>query len=230
MCRSAVWLAPRGRWSLFAALLLALAWKIHRELYKTNGAFAHEHRTTIFKIYCTLEEANTSKPKPMTKSTDRMQIVDCAASLHMMREGCLFVRKRKTTQTTWSHGASVIVHSTKETRDYIQELGTHFYVKLVEASTSVLYLGRFCDALEYAYSWQPGGNPTSTKRQKRPSRAVPTVSFLSSRHSAERHSILKARPRQRKPCARYRSGRNHDQLLEPFSVSLIDDEQDFIRL
>ena len=32
-----------------------------------------------------------------------------------------------------------------------------------------------------SYSWQPGGNPTLTKGKKGPSRAVPTISFLSSR-------------------------------------------------
>ena len=42
---------------------------------------------------------------------------------------------------------------------YIQELGTYFYVKLVEDCPSVLRLGRLRDGWCYDYSWQPGENP-----------------------------------------------------------------------
>ena len=45
-----------------------------------------------------------------------------------------------------------IVRPTREPKVYIQERGTDLYVKLVEGSP----LGRLCDELEYAYSWQQG--------------------------------------------------------------------------
>ena len=46
-----------------------------------------------------------------------------------------------------------------EAKVYIQALGTHLYVRLVEEFRSVLSLGRLCDALGYPHSWQPTENP-----------------------------------------------------------------------
>ena len=55
-----------------------------------------------------------------------------------------------------------VVHSTKEMKVYIQELGTCLSMKSLEDFPSVLSLGRFCDELGCSYSWQPGDNPKST--------------------------------------------------------------------
>ena len=72
-----------------------------------------------------------------------------------------------------------------EGEGYIQELGTHFFVKLVGDSPSILSLGRLCDDLGFSYSWKPGGNSTLTKG-KNTITCRPTTSFLSSRSSSRR--------------------------------------------
>ena len=58
-------------------------------------------------------------------------------------------QEKKTPRQTKTHlenpTANGIVRSTKEARVYIQEIGTHIDVKLVQQSLSGLSLGRLCD-------------------------------------------------------------------------------------
>ena len=94
------------------------AWKLHQNLYKVKGAFADVHKTTFFKGHTPIEDANTSKPKPIIQSKDRMYIVDSGASLRMMvRKFFLSTGKKNHTTETTHHReiqtSSAIVRSTK---------------------------------------------------------------------------------------------------------------------
>ena len=62
--------------------------------------------------------------------------------------------------------ASGAVRCTTEAKVYIQELGAHLHVKLVEDSLSVLSLGRPCDEMGHTYSWHSGENPKLTNGKK----------------------------------------------------------------
>ena len=119
-----------------------------KSLYKNQGAHADVHTTNFFKGYSPIDESSTSKPKSIIKSKERMYIVDRGASLHVMGASCAPQETAKPYEQTNNdfevQTASGIVRSAQEARVYIQEFGTHFYVKLVEDSLSALYLGRLC--------------------------------------------------------------------------------------
>ena len=116
------------------------AWKLHTELCKTEGAHADMHRAKLFKGFSTIEEANTSKPRPIIKSKDRMYIVDTGASLHMMEESSTLSAGRESIRQTKNyleiHTANGSVYFSKEAIDYIRELWS---------------LGRCCDELGCSY-------------------------------------------------------------------------------
>ena len=98
-----------------------------------------------------------------------MYFVDSGASLHMTGDSCLTSQEReikKTNSYPEILTASGIVRSIKEAKVYIPEVGTNFYVKLVDDSPSVLSLARQNVELGYSYSWQPGENPKFTKGNK----------------------------------------------------------------
>ena len=66
--------------------------------------------------------------------------------------------KERKMKSTWKSKQQVVVVLfvlREKNKIYIQELGTHLYVKLVHDNLSVLSLGRLCDALGYSYSFKP---------------------------------------------------------------------------
>ena len=89
--------------------------------------------TKSFKGYSPFEEANTSEPKPVKKSNDRMYFVDCGVALHLIGDNfslSLWKRKPYDRQKNYLDIQTSIgvVVSTKEARVYIQVLGTYLYV------------------------------------------------------------------------------------------------------
>ena len=105
------------------------------------------------------EEANTSTPKPIIKSKDRMHVVDSGASLRMMEKALSLRRKNQTKRhsnnTCEIQTANGMVLFHKNTMVYIQEHGTCLFEKLVEDSPSVLSLGRLFDEWVYLYTHSP---------------------------------------------------------------------------
>ena len=189
------------------------AWTLHKELYKIAGAHADVRRRKFFQGHTPVEEANTSKYKPIVESKDRLCNVDGGAYLHLMAgKVSLSTQKRKThtTQRKIPQTAKGIVPSTKKARGYKEEFGTRFYVKVVQDSPSVLSLGRLCDELAFSLLLATRRKPRHQPKARKPSRATANNFVLSSSRSLSRRcSISQARPRQVKPCAIYRRGRNH---------------------
>ena len=70
-------------------------WKLHNEVHKMKKTYVDVHRTKYSKEYFHIKEGNTSKAKPIVKSTNRMFIVDSGSSLHMKGEVLSIRRKRK---------------------------------------------------------------------------------------------------------------------------------------
>ena len=162
------------------------------------------HETNFFMGYSPIEEANTSKPKPIIMSKDRKYIVDSGASLHMMGRSFLSPQEKKTLRPTEDDlkiQTAYGIRSTKEARTYIHELGTHLHVTLVRDSPS-----RYCLLTDCAMSWRVPilGNQDPDIKKRQEDHHVLHSRFRSSRcgHSAESHSICQARPRKEKSCAR----------------------------
>ena len=105
-----------------------------------KGACADVHQTKFFKVYSPTAR-NTSKPKPITKSKDRMCIVDSGTSLHTTGKSFFTIRHSKNYLEI--KPVSGVVRSTQVARVFFRELGTKFVREVGD------------------YSWQPGGNRTS---------------------------------------------------------------------
>ena len=147
--------------------------------------------TNIFERYPPSKE-DTSKTIMMAK--DRMCMVDSGASLHLMGENSLNAQERthvrKTIDDLKFQSANGIVHSTKEGKVHIQELGTYLYVKVVEDSPPAMSWERFCDELGFSYSWQPGENHILPKGERPSHSALNTLFLPSLTHRAKSHSII----------------------------------------
>ena len=92
-----------------------------RTLQDKKGLVQTCTRQNFFKVYSPVEEANTPMGKPIIKWKDRMYIVDSGASLRMVGENVLSLRrKRKTLRQTNDcleiHATNDIVRFTREAR------------------------------------------------------------------------------------------------------------------
>ena len=164
------------------------------------------HETNFFKGDSPIEEANTSKHKPIITSKGRMYIVDSGASLHVMVESSLTPQETEN-HTTDQHLPGDPNRKPRMAwsvplarRRFTSRISAPtFYWKSVEDSTSELSLRRVCDELEYSYSWQPGRNTTLTKGKVDNHALYRQFRFSRRSHSAKSYSICQARARQGKP-------------------------------
>ena len=93
----------------------------------TRRVFTDVDKTKVLKGYSSMEAANTSKPKPILQSKNRMYIVDGGASLHVMGESVPLPQERKPygRPKTWrSKPRMTSTVPQKEAIICIQELGT----------------------------------------------------------------------------------------------------------
>ena len=103
------------------------AWKLHEGAVQQEGVFTDVDKTKVLKGYSSMEAANTSKPKPILQSKNRMYIVDGGASLHVMGESVPLPQERKPYGRPKTWRSKPRMTSTVPQKDAIiciQELGT----------------------------------------------------------------------------------------------------------
>ena len=129
-----------------------------------------------------IEEADTSKPKPIIKSHDTMYIVDSGASFYMMGESSLSPQERKTKKTTLRSKQRMASSVPQKRRRFASRSS----VLTCTCSWWQIRL-RYGLLDDCAINWSapsvgnPGGNPTPTTCMKTITCCVSTISFLSSR-------------------------------------------------
>ena len=145
-----------------------------------------------------------------------MYLLDSGAPLEMMEASSLSLQDRKPHERPNTsmdiHTVNGIAVPQKEAKICIQEVSTHSYVKWKEDPP--------CFFDDCAMLSVIRRKPDTSERQE--NHHVVCRQNRSSRrgYSAEGCSIYQARPRQEKPCTRYRSGGNRAQITGRFSLKV----------
>ena len=144
------------------------AYKLHKELFKTNEHCKDVHKTNFFRTSITTKAKYTATGLAI-HSKERMYIVDSGAPLHMMEVSSLNHRERRLFDSQanfWIFRPPLALCSQTQANVYIKELGACLWVHLVKGSPSVLSLGRLCNELGYCCSWPTEETPRVSKGKK----------------------------------------------------------------